>query len=116
MHLADKWLGKGFAMDFLAMFDIHGHFDCFLGSRKFRQVKQRMGDLKSSHPFILYKGFHFPLFSKRFEHLGDALFLLFHVRMDIEVECRGDVGMTEQHADSLVVAVALYAASGETVA
>lgn len=36
--------------------------------------------------------------------------------MYIEIERCSDVGMTEQHADSLVVAVALNAASGEAMA
>ena len=36
--------------------------------------------------------------------------------MDIEVEGSGDVGMSEDDADSLVVAVAFYAARGEAVA
>ena len=35
--------------------------------------------------------------------------------MDIEVEGRGDVGMTENDADGLVVAVAFDAACGETM-
>ena len=56
------------------------------------------------------------LFSQRLEHLGDTLFLLLHVRVNIEVEGCGDVGMTEQYAYCLVVAVALYAARRKAVA
>ena len=36
--------------------------------------------------------------------------------MDVEVEGRGDVGMAENDADGLVVAVAFDAAGGEAVA
>ena len=43
------------------------------------------------------------LFSKRLEHLGDALFLLLHVWVNIEIKGCCDVGMTEQYAYSLVV-------------
>ena len=56
------------------------------------------------------------LFSKRLEHLGNAFFLLLHVRVNIEVEGCCDVGMTEQYAYCLVVAVAFNAASGKAVA
>ena len=55
------------------------------------------------------------LFPKRLEHLSDALFLLLHVRVNIEVECCCNVGMTEQYAYGLVVAVAFYAACGKAV-
>jgi hypothetical protein len=43
------------------------------------------------------------LFSKRLEHLGDALFLLLHVWVNIEIKGCCDVGMTEQYTYSLVV-------------
>ena len=66
-------------------------------------------------PFIANAYFS-SLFSKRFEHLGNALFLLLHVRVNIEVEGCGDVGMTEQYAYCLVVAVAFNAACGKAVA
>ena len=56
------------------------------------------------------------LFSKRLKHLSDTLFLLLHVRVNIEVEGCCNVGMTEQYAYSLVVAVAFYAACGKAVA
>ena len=59
-------------------------------------------------PFIAYASFSSQL-SKRLKLLGDALFLLFHVRVNIEVEGCGDVGMTEQHAYDPVVAVAFNA-------
>ena len=36
--------------------------------------------------------------------------------MDVEVECRGDAGVAEYHADGLVVAHTLDAPGGETVA
>ena len=56
------------------------------------------------------------LLSQRLQHPRDAAFLLFHVWMHIEVERGGDIGVTEQHTDRLVVAVALYAARSEAVA
>ena len=56
------------------------------------------------------------LFSKRLEHLGDALFLLFHVRVNIEIKGCCNIGMTEQYAYGLVVAVAFNAACGKAVA
>ena len=55
------------------------------------------------------------LFSKRFEHLGDALFLLFHVRVNIEIKGCCNIGMTEQYAYGLVVAVAFNAACHKVV-
>ena len=36
--------------------------------------------------------------------------------MDVEVESRGDVGVPEEYAHGLVVAVAFYASGGERVA
>ena len=63
-------------------------------------------------PFIAYTTF---LFSKRLEHLGDALFLLFHVWVNIEIKGCCDVGMTEQYAYCLVVAVAFKAACRKVV-
>ena len=56
------------------------------------------------------------LFSQRLEHLGDALFLLFHVRVNIEIKGCCNIGMTEQYAYCLVVAVAFNAACGKAVA
>ena len=55
------------------------------------------------------------LFSQRLEHLGDALFLLLHVRVNIEVEGCCNVGMTKQYAYGLVVAVAFNAACRKAV-
>ena len=55
------------------------------------------------------------LFSKRLEHLGDALSLLFHVRVNIEIKGCCDVGMTEQYAYGLIVAVAFNAACRKAV-
>ena len=59
--------------------------------------------------------FSFSLFSKRLEHLGDALFLLLHVRMNIELEGCGDVCMTVQYTYGLVVAVAFNATCRKAV-
>ena len=56
------------------------------------------------------------LFPKRLKHLGDALFLLLHVWVNIEIKGCSDVGMSEQYAYSLVVAVAFDAACGKAVA
>ena len=53
------------------------------------------------------------LFSKRLEHLGDALFLLFHVRVEIKGCC--NIGMTKLYAYGLVVAVAFNAACRKVV-
>ena len=64
---------------------------------------------------IYYHGFQASLFPKRLKHLGDTLFFLFHVRVNIEVEGCCDVGMTEQYAYCLVVAVAFNAAYGKVV-
>ena len=58
----------------------------------------------------------FSLFSKRLEHLCDALFLLLHIRVNIEIKGCCDVGMTEQYAYCLVVAVAFNAACGKAMA
>ena len=55
------------------------------------------------------------LFSQRLEHLGDALFLLLHVWVNIEIKGCCDVGMTEQYAYCLVVAVAFKAACRKVV-
>ena len=55
------------------------------------------------------------LFSKRLEHLGDALFLLFHVRVNIEIKGCCNIGMTEQYAYGLEVAVAFNAACRKVV-
>ena len=43
-------------------------------------------------------------------------FFLLHVGVDVEVECRCDVGVAEYHADGLVVAHAFDASGGETMA
>ena len=55
------------------------------------------------------------LFSKRLEHLGDALFLLFHVRVNIEIKGCCNIGMTKLYAYGLVVAVAFNAACRKVV-
>ena len=71
----------------------------------------------SPHPFAFYSlYFFFFLFSKRFEHLGNTLFLLLHVRVNIEIKGCCDVGMTEQYAYCLVIAVAFNAACGKAMA
>ena len=72
--------------------------------------------MESPHPFAFYSlCFFSSLFSKRLEHLGDALFLLFHVRVNIEIKGRCNIGMTEQYAYCLVVAVAFNAACRKVV-
>ena len=72
--------------------------------------------MESPHPFAFYSLCYFSsLFSKRLEHLGDALFLLFHVRVNIEIKGCCDVGMTEQYAYGLIVAVAFNAACRKAV-
>ena len=44
-------------------------------------------DLRSPHPFTVYSLCYFSsLFTKRLEHLGDALFLLLHVWVNIEIK------------------------------
>ena len=61
--------------------------------------------MESPHPFAFYSLYYFSsLFSQRLEHLGDALFLLFHVRVNIEIKGCCNIGMTEQYAYGLVVA------------
>ena len=59
--------------------------------------------------------FFFPI-PQGLEHLGDTLFLLLHVWVNIKVEGCGDIGVTEQYAYCLVVAIALNAACGKAVA
>ena len=73
--------------------------------------------MESPHPFAFYcLCYYSSLFSQRLEHLGDALFLLRHVRVNIEIKGCCDVGMTEQYAYGLVVAVAFNAACGKAMA
>ena len=72
--------------------------------------------LRSKLKTFLYSAFICSsLFSKRLEHLGDALLLLFHVRVNIEVKGCCNIGMTEQYAYGLVVAVAFNAACRKAV-
>ena len=72
--------------------------------------------MESPHPFAFYSLYYFSsLFSKRLEHPGDALFLLFHVRVNIEIKGCCNIGMTEQYAYGLVVAVAFNAACRKVV-
>ena len=72
--------------------------------------------MESPHPFAFYSLYYFSsLFSKRLEHLGDALFLLFHVRVNIEIKGCCNIGMTEQYAYGLEVAVAFNAACRKVV-
>ena len=59
--------------------------------------------------------FQASLFPKRLKHLGDTLFLLLHVRVNIEIKGCCNVGMTEQYAYGLVVAVAFNAACRKVV-
>ncbi len=113
------WLANGWvkALDILAVFPLYGHFDCLFCRIIHRQVSGGWGDVESPHPFAFYSLYYVSsLFSKRLEHLGDALFLLFHVRVNIEIKGCCNIGMTEQYAYGLVVAVALNAARSKTVA
>ena len=72
--------------------------------------------MESPHSFAFYSLCYFSsLFSKRLEHPGDALFLLFHVRVNIEIKGCCNIGMTEQYAYGLVVAVAFNAACRKVV-
>ena len=72
--------------------------------------------MESTHPFVFYSLCYFySVYSKRLEHLGDALFLLFHVRANIEIKGCCNIGMTEQYAYGLVVAVAFNAACRKVV-
>ena len=92
------------------------HFDCLSCRIIHRQVSGGWGELKSPHPFSFYSLCYFSsLFSKRLEHPGDTLFLLFHVRVNIEIKGCCNIGMTEQYAYYLVVAVAFYAACRKVV-
>ena len=73
--------------------------------------------MESPHPFAFYSLCYFSsLFSKRLEHPGDALFLLLHVRVNIEIKGCSNVGMTEQYTYCLVVTVAFNAAYCKAVA
>ena len=112
-----KWLGKGFALDFFAVFSLYKHFDCLSCRIIHRQVSGGWGDVESPHPFAFYSLCYFSsLFSKRLEHPGDALFLLPHVRVNIEIKGCSNVGMTEQYTYCLVVTVAFNAACCKAVA
>ena len=73
--------------------------------------------MESPHPFAFYSLWYFSsLFPKRLEHPGDALFLLPHVRVNIEIKGCSNVGMTEQYTYCLVVTVAFNAACCKAVA
>lgn len=54
-------------------------------------------------------------FLEELKHLADTPLLLFHIGVNIEIESRGNVGMTEQHAYSFIVTVAFNATCGETM-
>ena len=73
--------------------------------------------MESPHPLAFYSLCYFSsLFSKRLEHPGDALFLLPHVRVNIEIKGCSNVGMTEQYTYCPVVTVAFNAACCKAVA
>ena len=73
--------------------------------------------MESPHPFAFYSLCYFSsLFPKRLEHPGDALFLLPHIRVNIEIKGCSNVGMTEQYTYCLVVTVAFNAACCKAVA
>ena len=38
--MAVEWLGKGFALDILAVFPLYGHFDCIFSCILYRQVNK----------------------------------------------------------------------------
>lgn len=63
------------------------------------------------HPPTLYSSF-----TKRLEYFCNATLFLFHIRVDIEIQSRRDIGMSQQYADCLVVASGFYAASGKAMA
>ena len=112
-----EWLGKDFALDILAMLPLYGHFDCIFCCIIHRQVSWGWGDLRSPHPFTVYSlCLLCSLFSKRLEHLGDALFLLLHVRVNIEIKGCRDIGMTEQYTYCLIVTVAFNATCRKAMA
>ena len=67
-------------------------------------IKQRTATTNVSNP------------PQPFHHLIDALFLLFQIGMNIEIERGGDVGMPKNGADSLVVASALHTPCSKSVA
>ena len=56
-----------------------------------------------------------PYFPRDLNIFVDALFLLFHVRVNIEIKGCCNIGMTEQYAYGLVVAVAFNAACRKVV-
>ena len=68
--------------------------------------------MESPHPFAFYSLCYFSsLFPKRLE-----LFLLPHIRVNIEIKGCSNVGMTEQYTYCLVVTVAFNAACCKAVA
>ena len=50
---------------------------------------------------------------QRFEHFVDAFFLLFHIRVNVKVECCADIRMTKYDANGLVVTLAFNASCGK---
>jgi len=77
-------------------------------------LRQPSSCQRSGETFFCY----FPLFEladsfQRFEHFVDAFFLLFHIRMHIEVEGRADIRMTKNDANGLVVTLAFNASCGK---
>lgn len=112
-----KKVGKDLALDILAVSAVHNILDCLFCSIIHRQVSRRWGDVDSPHPFAFYSLCYFSsLFPKRLEHPGDALFLLPHIRVNIEIKGCSNVGMTEQYTYCLVVTVAFNAACCKAVA
>ena len=61
-----EWLGKDFALDILAVFPLHCHFDCLFCCIIHRKISGGWGDLKSPHPFAVYNQclFSFPIFQE----------------------------------------------------
>ena len=58
----------------------------------------------------------FWLFPQRLKHFSNTLFLLLHVRVNIEVESCSYVSVAKQYTYGLIVAVAFNAASSKAVA
>lgn len=112
-----KWFGKDLVLDILAEFPLYSHFACLFCRIIYQQIGGGWGDLKSPHPFTVYSlCLLCSLFSKRLDHLGDTLFFLLHVRVNIEIKGCCNVGMTEQYTYCLIVAVAFNAACCKAMA
>ena len=63
--------------------------------------------------FLLLPIFELADSFQRFEHFVDAFFLLVHIRVNVEIERRANIGMAENDADGLVVTLAFNASCGK---